>query len=448
LVGKQNAYEHIRKLYDRVADNERVTSLKVEPVLNSAKAAFDTVVELEASVFSWSGDEWVSKKEESERLITVFKKKFELMLDYGRSIRNISTVALNKEQSTNRNDRRKKNAQAVKMIECGVPETVADFFADNLQPRKEDRSSFSFNSAGSIKGVDDEYQGFENGHVLTKPYCFFQFNEHGADQPTFLHQQIARLCDILGPPSFQKLERSIEYFSQNSKATALLMTTGSFMFVFNEPEKPVNFTMPGNFTPYMVIGKAWHVSFKIELRPTAGLAHFIIVSHGYGLVLLVPIALVIDSGYTVDSLSDFLNACDPAVIEKQHAYGVEPGHGVFCPFGHVAVVVGVGPSNLNSKDQKERYEHLQYYVVPALDTASFLNAPKAVQVEVSTWLEKACTRNLSVLNVEPNNDLLPKWLKSLKAASPKVSAADAVSCETVSKKSLALFSTVPNPQGG
>lgn len=230
--------------------------MKVEPVLNSAKAAFDTVVELEASVFSWSGDEWASKKEESERLITVFKKKFELMLDYGRSIRNISTVALNKEQSTNRNDRRKKSAQAVKMIECGVPETVADFFADNLQPRKEDRSSFSFNSAGSIKGVDDEYLGFENGHVLTKPYCFFQFSEHGADQPTCLHQQIVRLCDILGPPSFQKLERSIEYFSQNSKATALLMTTGSSMFVFNEPEKPVNFTMPGNFTPYMVIGKA------------------------------------------------------------------------------------------------------------------------------------------------------------------------------------------------
>jgi hypothetical protein len=126
--------------------------LKVEPVLNSAKAAFDTVVELEASASSWSGDEWVSKKEESERLITVFKKKFELMLDYGRSIRNISTVALNKEQSSNRNDRLKKSAQAVKMIECGVPETVADFFADNLQPRKEDRSSFSFNSADSIKG--------------------------------------------------------------------------------------------------------------------------------------------------------------------------------------------------------------------------------------------------------------------------------------------------------
>ena len=81
---------------------------------------------------------------------------------------------------------------------------------------------------------------------------------------------------------------------------------------------------------------------------------------------------------------------------------------------------------MNSKEDRDKYGLLQLVVLPVLDTSAFTNADTKVQVEVSSWLKNAASRECTVLKMY-NDPLVSDWIKGLEADKPpsKQNAADA-----------------------
>jgi hypothetical protein len=97
MVGRVDAYEHVKSLHDRVSSEPRVQVLAIGPVLEQAKQAHERVKLLVAEVWNWKGFEWHEKKAEAENLCQTFRSRFELMLDHGRSIQEMSLKDKKKE---------------------------------------------------------------------------------------------------------------------------------------------------------------------------------------------------------------------------------------------------------------------------------------------------------------------------------------------------------------
>jgi hypothetical protein len=297
-----------------------------------------------------------------------------------------------------------------------------------MNKHKVERLSFSFGGTGGSGGFGEEYIGARNGQFFKEPLCFTNFQ---SDVLSHYHQQITNMHEALKEVCGAKYDTAGEHFKSNAKSTSLLVSCGAFEFEVNldSETKGKIFSAPGAFNPYSVTQRTWQFTFKLEGMPHAGVGNFIAVTHGFALVMLLPVQTIIDHSFTIDTIGDFLNEVDPGVLEKQTAFDLEAGHAVWCPFGFVPLVVGAGPPKANSIEDTKNYGLLQYLSQPIFDTLAFYESPKAVQVEVTSWLEKATSRNLGVLK-GANGDLIKSWLKNL--TKDKKPASDAPAAETLS----------------
>ena len=69
-------------------------------------------------------------------------------------------------------------------------------------------------------------------------------------------------------------------------------------------------------------------------------------------------------------------------------FGVAPGHAVWVPFGHIPVIIGVGPRSSKSTVQKQTYSVMQYVQIPLMDTFAYFKVSIPIRVEIVAGLTK------------------------------------------------------------
>ena len=78
-----------------------------------------------------------------------------------------------KEDSRVRSSRRKRSALGDKMVECGMPESLASHLAEQLNDKQNDRASFAFRGSGSAAAFTEEFCAEIGGYDFERTRCFF-----------------------------------------------------------------------------------------------------------------------------------------------------------------------------------------------------------------------------------------------------------------------------------
>ena len=96
------------------------------------------------------------------------------------------------------------------------------------------------------------------------------------------------------------------------------------------------------------------MKIHVECSPTTGLDTFITITHGYAIIALIRISSLTEFGESLEAIHSFLAANDGVYLTEQVTFGVSVGGAVWCPFGYVPIIVGVGPPDA-TKDAQAKY---------------------------------------------------------------------------------------------
>ena len=172
MVGAKESYEYVVDLLEGIKELPRVKALGVKKVMDEAKMSHCIIVELCHEVETWHAAEWKSKKLEAEGLMVTFDDKFQLLLDYGRAL--VAIKAKRKAQGviTKRSNSRQINTIATNMMNGGVPEKLAEYFASALHSRDVDQRYMDcqVGGGGSSAGFAHEFtavSNFDTPHVFS-----------------------------------------------------------------------------------------------------------------------------------------------------------------------------------------------------------------------------------------------------------------------------------------
>ena len=266
-VGTKDAHEHLKRIYDIVKDDVRISSLGIDALLTTAKDSHQALVDVIATVDAWAPDNWEANKTDAEAKMVDSKKKFPGLLDFKHTLDTCHGDRRSKQLSTQRTD----------MHERGTPEDFANYIAACVQPRKDSRvTSYLVRSYGSSSGPKDE---FTHNHDWREPCGFVQdavsLFTHTGEQ--HWHQTLKNGFTNFDVAAQEKVVKAVTFFGENKKESHVCSTLGPYAFPWNEKlkEHEVMFKNPQVLDPYIICQKSLYFCSKLIVAPTQGVPCFL-----------------------------------------------------------------------------------------------------------------------------------------------------------------------------
>ena len=82
-----NAHAAVSTDYDKVSGDPRIISLEMEPIMQTAKDAYEQLVQYSGEVDKWKANEWSEKVNLVDADIKVYNDAFENMMMYHESLK-------------------------------------------------------------------------------------------------------------------------------------------------------------------------------------------------------------------------------------------------------------------------------------------------------------------------------------------------------------------------
>jgi hypothetical protein len=247
--------------------------------------------------------------------------------------------------------RRKKSALTVQLLAGKVPDPIRRFLADIVEARSSDARYIDFaflGSGGSSGGLADE---LNQESSFSKPHIIINKRIDGTVVAnTYYHRKLQQSFDQMVVPHEEKYQKGVAYLAEHKKASHVAAPLPEFVFDPNHSEQAGEvFSSPGQVKTFCVCGRAFSFQLKLESNPFVTVGSFITITHGYGLILFFLLSDAIDANYGLETFRDYLEQIPIEKVAKTIGFGVSPGNSVWCPFGYVPIIIGLGPKNQTDK---------------------------------------------------------------------------------------------------
>ena len=188
---------------------------------------------------------------------------------------------------------------------------------------------------------------------------------------------------------------------------------------FNPKDGDEKMQYDADLQNYMCCQQAWAFTDKLAAQPCCGMPMFLTGVSGLIWVTFIEIRIVVELGYTMDTLGKCLENQPKEFIGRLFSMLLAPGDSVYCPRGQIPITLAIGPEH--DKDSESKLWYGSFLVSPILDTLKLHDTAPKVLGELSAWLTKAISRGLMVFKL--NGPLISKWTDSWKPKATEPAAA-------------------------
>ena len=394
----------------------KIQSLGVMSVMLAAKSDRDALIQVVASIDSWTLAEFDSKKKAAEAAMIQFEKSFSTLSDFMDPMKKAWEEAKSKAEKEKRNRANRIKGIAEDLVEGKVPKGVAQLFAKTLFTY-EDRLKTSFyvpcGSSSSDGPKNFEYN--IDSSSWAQPIGFLENHD------TPIHNALQEVMTELENDKYAVVSIPLKTFETNEKAVQIC---SDLMSMFMLKEVPCG-DFQGTLGEYrqlktiLVSAKNKRFSFKIESLPFAGTPGFLQCVLGAHMVAILPVASLLDTeGGSIEAIGTYLGQMGDEFLERQlQIVHLVRGGAVWVPPGYVPIVIGV--DGQLDRRKKEELAVSSFLWHGMLTLGQKLTAE--VSAEVKSWIEKAIARKLNSLTGD-NQKALQQYADGLKLAiaAPKV----------------------------